>query len=382
MKKLIVILVILLPFLLALALSGCVQPKPGETKKTVVIQDFLGRNVTVKVPVERIVVLNEIDEVVAVGGKDALQKIVALNKWRYKQWRADWWEEWTNHYPWLANLPDTGQVGQNFNPEVVINAKPDVVLCWPWQYYRLKESGDLKKLEEAGISVIAIQLLPTTANVTEHLDAVSKNIRILGVLFGKEQRAEELVRFYQDQINRVVTRIQQTEKQPKVIVFSTSSPWTIQGKKGYYHVWVTLAGGINLGDRVIEGSSGDVDPEFVLQENPDVIIFTCNNNFPEGIRIVVGYTVNSTEPAKNALKELINRPRWGDLQAVKSQKVYLIHHGFSHEKIFQFFALQCIAKWLHPELFRDLDPYKNLQEFYDRFMPFPLRGVLYVELSE
>jgi iron complex transport system substrate-binding protein len=358
------------------------ETKTVEGKKTVMIQDFLGKNVTVKVPVDKIVVLNEIDEPISVGGEDALQKLVAFNQWRYKQYRADWWEEWLKHYPWLANLPDTGQVGQNFNPEVVVNAKPDVVLCWPSQYNQLKESGDLKKLEEAGIPVITIQLLSITTNATEHLNAVSKTVKILGVLFGKEQRAEALIRFYQEQINNVVMRVKQVENQPKVLVFGTWSPWLVYGEKGYYNVWVPLAGGVNLGSKVIKGGSGDVDPEFVLQENPDFIIFTSNNNFPEGIRIVVGYAVNSTDPAKNALKELINRPKWENLQAVKGKKVYLIHHGFCHEKIFQFFALQCIAKWLHPELFKDLDPYGNLQEFYNKFMPFPLRGVLAVELSD
>jgi iron complex transport system substrate-binding protein len=369
------------------AYYALIQPTRQEggvlsAKKTVVIQDFTGRNVTVKVPVDRIVVLSELDELAAVGGEDALRKLVALNIWRYKQWRPDWWEEWVKHFPWLANLPDTGQVGQNFNPEVVINVKPDVVICWPWQYNQLKESGDLKKLEEAGIRVIAVQLLPITTNITEHLNAVSKTVKILGVLLGKEQRAEELIRFYEEQINKVVTRTMHVEKRPKVLVFATSSLWTAYGMKGYYHVWVTLAGGVNLGDKVVKGSSGDVDPEFVINENPDVIIFTCNNNFPEGQRVVIGYTVNSTRPAKEALKGLINRPKWEELQAVKNGRIYLIHHGFCHEKIFQFFALQYLAKWLHPELFKDLNPYANLQEFYNKFMPFPLRGVLAVELSD
>jgi iron complex transport system substrate-binding protein len=39
--------------------------------------------------------------------------------------------------------------------------------------------------------------------------------------------------------------------------------------------------------------------------------------------------------------------------------------------------VQVLAKWLHPELFSDLDPRHTRVQFYDRFMPFPMSGVLF-----
>jgi iron complex transport system substrate-binding protein len=153
-----------------------------------------------------------------------------------------------------------------------------------------------------------------------------------------------------------------------------------------YNVWITFAGGVNIAARVIPGSSGDINPEYVLRENPDVIIFTCNNNLytPEGRRqlVVIGYTVNSTKPAKEALRMLVDRPGWGKLKAVREGRVYLIHHGLAHGHVFQYVALEWIAKWLHPGLFKDLHPLQDLRRFYQEYLMFPLRGVWAVGIND
>jgi len=44
-------------------------------------------------------------------------------------------------------------------------------------------------------------------------------------------------------------------------------------------------------------------------------------------------------------------------------------------------AVQALAKWIHPELFRDLDPQKTRDEFYARFMPIPQSGVVFTGLT-
>jgi iron complex transport system substrate-binding protein len=60
----------------------------------------------------------------------------------------------------------------------------------------------------------------------------------------------------------------------------------------------------------------------------------------------------------------------------------MMHLGLAHGHVFQFVALEYFAKWLHPEIFRNTNPINDLKEFYEIFMPYPLRGVWVVNLAE
>ncbi len=371
-------------------LSAKLAVKPLECteppRKRVLVIDALGRRVWVEAPAERIAVMYGLEDLVAVSGEYGLAHLVALNKFRYEKWRPDWWYAWRTHFPWLEKLPDIAQPGYGFSVEKLIALKPDVVIVAAFMYKRMLESGDVQRLEKAGIPVVVVDFVPPTANLTLHLEAVKRSIMALGAVTGYSDRAEELYKFYEEQVLGVVKRAENASTKPKVLVLATWAPWRAYGRGGMYQVWITLAGGENIAASVIPGSSGDINPEYVLKANPDVIIFTCNNNVytPEGRRrvLVIGYNVNSTQPAKRLLEELVKRPGWEKLNAVRNGRVYLIHHGLSHGHIFQFAALQWIAKWLHPSLFRDLDPQRNLAEFYAKFMPFPLRGVWAVGMRD
>lgn len=386
MRKVALLLVSLLIF--SVFSAGCSGRKSAETptklavsseKKTMVITDLVGREVKVKVPVERVVLLYGLEDYAPIGGEEALKKLVGINAWRYKKWRPDWWQYWVRNYPKMKDLPDVGQPGENFKAEEVIKLKPDVVIAAAFMYKYMQE--DVKRFEEAGIPIVFTDYIPHSDNVSELFEEAEKSTMILGKLLGKENRAKKLMEFFKDQFNIVLSRAKNIKNKPKVIVFGTWSQWMASGKKDKYNFWIKLAGGKNIAENVISGHSGDVNPEFVLRENPDVIIFTCNNNFPSGQKVAIGYTVNDPSIAKEALKELINRPGWGNLKAVNDKRVYLIHHGISHGHIFEFACLQYIAKWLHPELFKDLNPEENLKEFYNKFMPYPLKGIWAVELK-
>ncbi|AEM38293.1 periplasmic binding protein [Pyrolobus fumarii 1A] len=357
----------------------CLEPP----RRQVTITDALGRRVTITAPAQRIAVMYGLEDLVAVGGEDALSRLVALNRFRYERWRPDWWYMWTSHFPWMKELPNTGQPGYGLNLESIIESKPDVLIVAAFMYKQLVESGAIEKLERAGIPVVVIDFVPKTTSLEEHLEAVRRSIYALGVITGYEDRAERLYKLYEEHVEHVIERVSGLEP-TRVLVLATWSKWRAYGAGGMYQVWITLANGENIAADVVKGTSGDINPEHVIKRNPQVIIFTCNNNIvtAEGTKQieVIGYTVNSTEPAKRVLRALIERPGWEKLEAVKSCRVYLIHHGLSHGHVFQYVALEYIAKWLHPEAFADLDPHKSLEEFFEEYMPFPLRGVWAVGL--
>ena len=63
----------------------------------------------------------------------------------------------------------------------------------------------------------------------------------------------------------------------------------------------------------------------------------------------------------------MNRPEWSNVSAVKNNRVYIIHldllYGLSDPA-----AMTYWAKWLHPDLFEDLDPQAIHQELIDEFL--------------
>ena len=75
----------------------------------------------------------------------------------------------------------------------------------------------------------------------------------------------------------------------------------------------------------------------------------------------------------------MRRPAYRTLRAVKARQVHAIWHPF-YDNPYYFIALQRVAKWLHPELFADLDPRATLQTMFTQFQPIPLTGVYWTSL--
>ena len=69
------------------------------------------------------------------------------------------------------------------------------------------------------------------------------------------------------------------------------------------------------------------------------------------------------------------------LDAPKNGNYYAIYHQF-YDNPFNVFALEAIAKWLHPEEFKDLDPAKEFEEFHDEWLPYDYSGTFFVNASD
>lgn len=72
--------------------------------------------------------------------------------------------------------------------------------------------------------------------------------------------------------------------------------------------------------------------------------------------------------AARKLSELMKRPGFTDIKAVQDGNVHAIWHQF-YNSPYQFVAVQQIAKWLHPDLFKDLDADATFKDMHERFLP-------------
>ena len=98
----------------------------------------------------------------------------------------------------------------------------------------------------------------------------------------------------------------------------------------------------------------------MIDRNPEIII--------KYLRDGVGYPADNFSVMRDARDEILNRPELADVTAVKEGRVYIIDeglsYGFDHP-----IAVAYIAKWLHPELFEELDTLAMHQEFIDKYCP-------------
>ena len=108
-----------------------------------------------------------------------------------------------------------------------------------------------------------------------------------------------------------------------------------------------------------KGGNNTIDPEYILQADPDFIILSGSgagwmDNFPGSTPSVPKF-------------DILNRTGWSELQAVKNNNVYEIAHATSRS-VFSFHAALKLASIFYPEDFSDIDADKIMDEFFDRFM--------------
>ena len=360
--------------LVAATISVCI----GQEKETITIVDMLGRDVTLDVPVDRVVLHFYFEEYVPVeGGENPFERIVGWNR-AYWEGRRQWtWETYESAFPEINSIPDVGYISKgNFNSEKVISLRPDVVIMYPGDYESAKE--DVAKLEKAGISVVVLDYH------SETLEAYNQSTMLLGRILGREERAAEIMEFYRGQVEIVTTVIEDIEgHKPSVYVeCGNLGPTEYSNSYGKGYMWGELIDkcrGKNIAEGAMKAGTGTViSPEYLLNQNPDVIIITGSYWPAVSDSMRLGYGAQ-LDDSRERLKVFTERPGWDNLRAVKIGRVYAIDHGLSRS-LHSFVAIQSMAKCLYPEEFRDLDPNENYEEFHDRFLPVEFSGVWYVAL--
>ena len=70
------------------------------------------------------------------------------------------------------------------------------------------------------------------------------------------------------------------------------------------------------------------------------------------------------------------------ISAICEMPSYSVYQFVFYNSPYQFVAIQQMAKWLHPELFRDLDPDQTMRTLYERFLPVSYKPGYWVSLSD
>lgn len=368
------ILAIVLIIFTAFTVPGCVtKGGTGDQAKTITVTDMEGRSVTVKVPVERIVLMesSKIQELAAIDGVAIADKIVGWDN-ELKVYAGDGYVKLVEKCPKLADVPDVGSLEDNtFSVEKVIELDPDVVIMhnleFMWYGDATKEA--LTKLEQAGIPVVFVDFY------MEPMTNSTKSMLLLGQILGKEQRAKDIVDFYDQHIDAVYSRLAKSNglKPSVYLEAGYTGPETYgitEGDVGWGSI-VKKAGGNNIAEPLLGNTSKAISPEYLIKQSPNIIILAGRNwSTPGSIRM--GYTSTAAD-TKSTMDAYIARPGWNTTNAVKNHKVYGIYHGYCFS-IYNFVALEAFAKWFYPEEFKDIDPNATIREYHEKFMPIEYGG--------
>ncbi|MDW5549406.1 ABC transporter substrate-binding protein [Methanosarcina sp.] len=370
------ILTIILVVFLIFSVSGCVtKGGTGDQAKTITVTDMAGRSVTLKYPVESLVLMDSTctAEFSSVYGEGFDSKIVGWDN-NLRDNSGDIYEKYVEKYPSMAEIPDVGSLDDNtFNVEKVVALNPDVVIMHDWEFMwdgdATKEA--LSRLDQAGIPVVFLDFY------MDPMTNSTKSMQLLGKITGKEHRAQEIVDYYDEKVNSIYSRLEKIQgKKPTVYIecaYKGPDTYGISYGDVAWGAIVKKAGGDDIAEPVLLNKSKALSSEYLVNQSPDIIILTGRNwSTPGSLRM--GYT-STSNVTKSTMTPFVNRPGWDTINAVENQKVYGIYHGYCTD-IFNFVALEAFAKWFYPEEFKDVDPAETLKEYHRKFMPIDYSGTL------
>ena len=357
-------------------------PAPALADK-VSVTDVLGRKVEIVAPVQR-VILGEGRQMYFVAALDRDDPFRRVVGWRDDLSKADpdSYKAYLARYPVIAKLPSFGGMKEGaFDIEQAIALKPDVLFLNVEAKVASDEASLVDKLAAVGIPVVYVDFREKPFQNTE------PSMRLIGKLFGKEKLAEDFIAFRANEIARVTDTLAKVQglKRPLVMIeraggYSDDCGMSFGNEN--FGKMVEIAGGKNFAADLIPGTFGTVNPEAVVAANPDVVIITGGNwgaYVPGGAWVGLGPGTDAVE-ARRKLSGLAKRPAFSQTKAVKDGRVHAIWHQF-YNSPYQFVAIQEIAKWLHPELFKDLDADATLKTLHERFLPLPYEPGYWVSLE-
>lgn len=328
-------------FVLILSIFMCAAD--DSSKYPMTITDSLGRNVTIDVPVERIVVLNS-DAAEAVAILGCADKIVGVSdtvknkEYYFPQLKSvqlvGTWRE-----PDYEMIAEIAKVGDKVVPNILV-----ITYTSPGKPYGAEEAAS--KLEPFGIKVVGLDLYKPETMIQE--------ILTLGRILDREEMARSYVEWY-EKVKGDVEDAVKDRSVPKVYVESTSKggSYTTHGPGSGVDQLVSIARGHNIASDLKEAYPV-VDWEWVISRNPEIIIkkvsYTDRTPYPFGWERPPS---QDSVKLENILNEIISRPGSESISAIKNNRVYLMNWEIT-AGLDDVVGLAYMAKILHPEI--DLDP--------------------------
>lgn len=305
-----------------------------ENADTHIVIDSIGREVILPNPITSAVVANAYNTEI-INAIDSLDKVIGVDYNIYQDK-----ESWKNRYT------ENDVIGKNqreLNYEKIIEKNPDVLI--------LTGNGAVEEAIEK-LSPFNIQVLVCDAYYT---DEFSKSCNILGKVFGEEEKAKELDSYFAEKLEYINEQLKDVPKRKVYFEYRRIGNTTIPGN--YFFNMVEFSHADNI---FKESESVEVDPEAVIVKNPEVIVKV---SAPD---VKSSYFPPTEEEMIEIKNELINRPGWDEIDAVREDNILLLSH-YVHGGASKLVGTMYLAKWLYPEQLPDLNPEEIFRDWLVKY---------------
>ncbi|RZN37621.1 MAG: hypothetical protein EF813_05650 [Methanosarcinales archaeon] len=313
----------------------------GKEKELTVL-DSTDRTITVKTPVERVIPLHmrHAGTVCVLGADD---RVVGVDSTVISRGRL---------FPELSTLQSIGTVRAP-DLEQILMLNPDLVIT----FTNFPDPATLEDKIPGTIPVVRMDL--------SRVDSLPGEMAMLGYVLGSGDATAKYLAWYEGYVDTVKEKVADIADDDKVTVFMEREKktggdplvrWAYASETGYTDL-CTVAGGINIAEEQIE-YHGDVEVEWVIDQNPEVIT---------GLSYKGGYEVDDDTAMKTYHEEIKNLPGSENVMATRNDRVHIISGDFSIGAQLPI-GIVTVAKWLYPDRFEDLDPDEIHEEFLTEFM--------------
>lgn len=252
--------------LLAAGLAACVQPAAGRAQSPapISITDAAGRRITLPGPARRIYA----------AGPPASILVFAVAPDNLIGWTSAWRAA---ERPFIAqryaDLPTLGRLtgrGSTANVEVVLQAKPDVIVDYGAvgpTYVSLAE----RVQAQTGIPYLLLD---------GDFERMAEAVVLMGRMAGEPERADSLARYIRDTLSNFDRRLAgvPTTRRPR-IYYGRGPDGLVTGLAGSINAeFIERVGAVNAAAELGRGGLVRVSIEQVLRWDPDVIV-TIDPNF-------------------------------------------------------------------------------------------------------
>ncbi|RBP88015.1 iron complex transport system substrate-binding protein [Cytobacillus firmus] len=216
--------------------------------------------------------------------------------------------------------------GMEFNVEKIISLNPDLVLAHASSAHN-SEAG-LQQLRDAGVTVLVV-------NDAKSFDQVYESIVMVGTAAGEKDKAEQLVSDMKSKLEEIKTKAQGIKEEDRKSVFVEVSPAPDIYTAGTETFMDEMLSAINAENIITEEGWPKMDPEAIIERNPDVIITTH------------GYYT------EDAVGNVMGRDGWQDITAVKNKQVADVDSDMvtrSGPRIIE--GVEELAKAVYPDVFK------------------------------
>jgi iron complex transport system substrate-binding protein len=199
---------------------------------------------------------------------------------------------------WPSEAKTKSKVGTFWQPniEVIIAAKPDLVVCETF----LQQNEAAQALKRAGLNVLALRV--------ESIDELFAAIRSIGQATSCSEKAEQLADSLKEQLDQI-RKASSSLKKVKVMWAIQTEPVRVAGVNTFVNEIIELAGGQNA-----IAPTGDQYPSISTEE-----IIGCN------AEVIIQSAMGTQDLAKQQESAEKFWSRFPNLPAVKDKRIYVIN---------------------------------------------------------